>query len=150
VLFHLWLEYSINVPLFEWDVFSAYVLFVEPNDMARFWNWICYHIASHLGGPVTVIYDGASERLRRFANLLRAIDIFHRLSLVDLRDSQTHYNLPPESNRERLLIGIPSGFKQGPDGLQTLAAVVPLLWPLALPAALQRLWTLTFRRAAAK
>ena len=150
VVFHLWLEYSINVPLFEWDVLAAYVLFVEPDDMTRVWNWIRDRIAVHLGGPVTVIYDSASERLRRLANLLRAIDVFRRLSLVDLRDSQTHYNLPPETGRERLLIGTPSGFRQGPDGLQTLAAVVPLLWPLALPAALQRLWSLTFRRAAAK
>jgi Vitamin K-dependent gamma-carboxylase len=150
VMFHLWLEYSINVPLFEWDVLAAYVLFIEPDDMARVWNWIRGRIAAHFGEPVTVIYDGASERLRRLANLLRAIDVFHRLSLVDLRDSQTRYNLPPETNRERLLVATPSGFRQGPDGLQTLAAVVPLLWPLALPAALQRLWTLTFRRAAAK
>jgi hypothetical protein len=118
--------------------------------MARVWDWIRGRIAVHLGGPVTVIYNGASERLRRIAEVLRAIDVFHRLSLVDLRGSQTQYNLPPEGDRKRLLIGTASGFKQGSDGLQTLAAVVPLLWPLALPAALQRLWTLTFRRAPAK
>ena len=29
VLFHLSLEYSINVPLFQWDVLSAYVLFID-------------------------------------------------------------------------------------------------------------------------
>jgi hypothetical protein len=150
VLFHLWLEYSINVPLFEWDVLAAYVLFVEPDDMTLAWSRIHDRIAVHLGGPVMVIYDGASERLRRIAKVLRAIDVFHRLSLIDLRDSQTQYNLPPDGDRKRLLIGTPSAFRQGPDGLQTLAAVVPLLWPLALPAALQRLWTLTFRRAAAK
>src|SRR4029077_13809799 len=83
VLFHLWLEYSINVPLFEWDVLAAYVLFVEPDDMARVWNWIHDRIAVHLGGPVMVIYDGASERLRRIAKVLRAIDVLRQLSLVD-------------------------------------------------------------------
>jgi hypothetical protein len=150
VLFHLWLEYSINVPLFEWDVLAAYVLFVEPDDMARVWNWIRSRIASHLGGPVTVIYDSASEYLRRLANLLRALDVFHRLSLIDLRASQTQYNLPPDDDRKQLLVETPSGFRQGPDGLKTLAAVLPLLWPLSFPAALQRLWTLKFRRAAGK
>lgn len=33
--FHLWLEYSLNIPLFQWDVLSAYVLFIEQADMAR-------------------------------------------------------------------------------------------------------------------
>jgi len=35
LLFHLWLEYSLNIPLFQWDVLSAYVLFVDPADIAR-------------------------------------------------------------------------------------------------------------------
>lgn len=45
VLFHLWLEYSLNVPLFEWEVLSAYVLFVEPDDMMRAWSWIRSRVA---------------------------------------------------------------------------------------------------------
>ena len=40
LLFHLWLEYSLNIPLFQWDVLSAYVLFVEPNDFERVADWI--------------------------------------------------------------------------------------------------------------
>jgi hypothetical protein len=35
LLFHLCLEYSLNVPMFEWDILSAYVLFVEPEDLKR-------------------------------------------------------------------------------------------------------------------
>jgi Vitamin K-dependent gamma-carboxylase len=35
VLFHLSLEYAINVPLFQWDVLSAYVLFIDPADLQR-------------------------------------------------------------------------------------------------------------------
>jgi hypothetical protein len=35
VLFHLWLEYSLNIPLFQWDVLSAYVLFIDPADLNR-------------------------------------------------------------------------------------------------------------------
>jgi hypothetical protein len=45
VLFHLWLEYSLNVPLFEWEVLSAYVLFIEPDDMMRAWSWIRSRVA---------------------------------------------------------------------------------------------------------
>lgn len=40
VLFHLWLEYSLNIPLFQWDVLSAYILFVDPSDIVRVENEI--------------------------------------------------------------------------------------------------------------
>jgi hypothetical protein len=40
VLFHLSLEYALNVPLFEWDLLSAYVLFIDPADLTRAWIWI--------------------------------------------------------------------------------------------------------------
>jgi len=40
VLFHLFLEYATNVPLFQWDVLSAYILFVDPADIDRATNWL--------------------------------------------------------------------------------------------------------------
>lgn len=43
VLFHLWLEYSLNIPLFQWDILSAYVLFVDPDDLSRASNWLRQH-----------------------------------------------------------------------------------------------------------
>jgi Vitamin K-dependent gamma-carboxylase len=38
LIFHLWLEYSLNTPLFQWDVLSAYILFVDPGDLERIWK----------------------------------------------------------------------------------------------------------------
>lgn len=35
LLFHLWLEYSLNIPLFQWDVLCGYILFVDADDIAR-------------------------------------------------------------------------------------------------------------------
>jgi hypothetical protein len=43
LLFHLFLEYSLNVPLFEWDVLTAYVLFIEPGDLSRALSWLRRH-----------------------------------------------------------------------------------------------------------
>jgi Vitamin K-dependent gamma-carboxylase len=40
LLFHLWLEYSLNIPLFQWDILSAYVLFVDADDISRVWSRI--------------------------------------------------------------------------------------------------------------
>jgi hypothetical protein len=39
LLFHLTLEYSLNIPMFQWDVLSAYVLFIDPADLTRAADW---------------------------------------------------------------------------------------------------------------
>jgi Vitamin K-dependent gamma-carboxylase len=35
--FHLLLEYALNIPMFQWDILSAYVLFIDPADLERVW-----------------------------------------------------------------------------------------------------------------
>jgi len=54
VLFHLWLEYSLNIPLFQWDVLSAYILFVDPADIARAGNWIKHRFGRAPDKPVSL------------------------------------------------------------------------------------------------
>ncbi len=136
LLFHLFLAYSINVPMFQWDVLSAYILFIEPADWSRVWIWIHERVAPNRGEPITVIYDGGSERLQARANLLRAIDVFRRLSLTDLRAGNSPNDIPPQIDRTRLAVATPTGLRQGMDGMRVLAGAVPLLWPLAV----SRLW----------
>jgi hypothetical protein len=36
LLFHLWLEYSLNIPLFQWDILSAYILFIDGDDLSDY------------------------------------------------------------------------------------------------------------------
>jgi hypothetical protein len=40
LMFHLTLEYALNIPMFQWDVLSAYVLFIEPADLTRAGHWL--------------------------------------------------------------------------------------------------------------
>ena len=35
LLLHLGIEYTINIPMFQWDVLAAYILFVDPADIER-------------------------------------------------------------------------------------------------------------------
>jgi Vitamin K-dependent gamma-carboxylase len=35
ILFHLGIDYALNLPMFSWDVLSAYILFVDPADLDR-------------------------------------------------------------------------------------------------------------------
>jgi hypothetical protein len=142
LLFHLTLEYSLNVPMFQWDVLSAYVLFIEPADLKRVWLWISYRVGARLSGSVTVIYDQSSQRLARIANLLAAVDVFDRLSLVnsrDSKDSRAQFNIPAQQVRNQLLVATESGVWSGRDALRAVARVVPVLWPLAFLLMIQRL-----------
>jgi hypothetical protein len=41
LLFHLCIEYAINIPMFQWDVLTAYVLFIDPADLDRVWRVVC-------------------------------------------------------------------------------------------------------------
>jgi hypothetical protein len=129
---HLSLEYTMNVPLFQWIIISTYITFVDPRDLARFWNSIRVRAVAYMGEPVTVIYDGGSVRIARAANVLRAVDVFHRLQLVDLRSRWAAYGLSRKQGHNRLLVSTPSGLREGFGGLSYLARVVPLLWPLAI------------------
>ena len=140
VLFHLSLEYSLNIPMFQWDVLAAYILFVDPVDLTRFWNWIRTRANRHLGQRVNVIYDGASERRLRTANMLRAIDIFGQLSFADLRDSRAPFDATRQDAQDELLVATNSGLRRGREGLCAIAGVVPLLWPLAILLRIQQLW----------
>jgi Vitamin K-dependent gamma-carboxylase len=46
LLFHLSIEYAINIPMFQWNVLSAYILFVDPADIVRVWSVIRQRVRS--------------------------------------------------------------------------------------------------------
>jgi Vitamin K-dependent gamma-carboxylase len=50
LLFHLFLEYSLNVPMFQWDILTAYLLFVDADAYTRAWD----HLKTWALGRVNV------------------------------------------------------------------------------------------------
>ncbi len=46
---HLGIEYSMNIPLFEWISVAAYVTFIYPEDLSRAWVWIRNRMGHRLG-----------------------------------------------------------------------------------------------------
>jgi hypothetical protein len=47
LLFHLCLEYAFNIPMFQWDILTAYVLFIEPSDLNRVWRVARQYLTRH-------------------------------------------------------------------------------------------------------
>jgi hypothetical protein len=63
--FHLLLEYSLNLPMFEWDILTAYLLFLDADTYVRVWDRLkaCQHRIScrvresfrHIGAARNVV-----------------------------------------------------------------------------------------------
>jgi hypothetical protein len=58
LLFHLSIEYWLNIPMFQWDVLTAYVLFVDPADLLKVAKWIKRYV-NNLG-----VNPGFSKHVR--------------------------------------------------------------------------------------
>jgi hypothetical protein len=130
LLFHLSLEYSLNIPMFQWDVLSAYLLFIDARDLQRTWNWICVRVSPWLGEPVTVSYDGHSERTRRLVNLLSVLDIFRRVVFKASGKTWSRTAAEGDKHKHELVIATSSGPYLETDARRTLSKAIPLLWPL--------------------
>jgi hypothetical protein len=131
---HLFLEYSMNVPLFQWIAMASYVTFIDAADLSRAWAWLRRSLARRLGNPLDVIYDGADSRAVRLANVLRAVDVFARLNMIERHSANVGSEWPALSGlrgRPTLLVEVHGFVYEGFKGLLAISRVVPLLWWLA-------------------
>ena len=58
LLLHLGLEYSMNIPLFQWVMVAGYVLFVDPHDVQRARRWLT---ARRAPVPSPLVGEGARQ-----------------------------------------------------------------------------------------
>lgn len=55
LLFHLCLEYALNIPMFQWDILSAYILFVDADDITAAGRWIRNKLKPHYDDKLRVL-----------------------------------------------------------------------------------------------
>jgi hypothetical protein len=132
---HLGIEYTMTLPLFEWITIATLITFVDPADLSRVWAWIRQRVGPRIGAVRIVVYDPALAMSVRAANVLRVIDIFGRLQVVEIAAPDTLALLPvppPALSAEHpVMVLTTAGPRVGFALLATLAPVIPLLWPLA-------------------
>jgi hypothetical protein len=114
VVLHLALEYSMNVPLFQWIMMSTFVLFVDPADLYSFWTFICQRVVT---SEIQLIYDATDFDARRKVNIIRSLDIFRKISFLVERSGSW-------------CVTRPEGNVYGVEALGELATVIPVLWVL--------------------
>ena len=57
LLFHLSVEYALNLPMFEWDILAGYVLFIDPEDLTRAEKWMRERFSRRFSKRFTVLAD---------------------------------------------------------------------------------------------
>ncbi|SRR5579875_284291 len=84
LLFHLALEWTLIIPLFQLVMVASYIPFLDADDMRRSMDWI-KRLARGAFGPARVVqYDPASRLSVRLAETVRRLDV---LGLVQVRES---------------------------------------------------------------
>jgi hypothetical protein len=134
VCLHLSIEYSMNIPLFQWIIMAGYINFVDPADLTRFWSWLRRRFANPLGARADVIYDCGQARSSRLANILRTLDVFGRLNIIGLNscpEIRSIWLSVSEEAEPTLVVRARGAVYKDSRGLLAISRLVPLLWPLA-------------------
>ncbi len=77
LLFHLCLEYSLNIPLFQWDVLSAYVLFLDSKDILKAGEWTRRRLAL-LQLKLAAVFHKQKSRPTLEASGIEVITVLHQ------------------------------------------------------------------------
>lgn len=131
VCMHLSIEYSMNIPLFEWISMAGFVLFLDSADLSRAWACVRRHLAGCFGQSAEVLFDGESAASMRLTNLLRALDVFRCLRFIDWRSASGRASWPGLSESHEhtsLLIATEGSLREGFSGVLAISRLIPLLW----------------------
>jgi hypothetical protein len=90
LIFHLWLEYSLNIPMFQWDILTGYLLFVDAEDYRRAWGRVSGWWAAKILGKFAV------GRLRSWEKNYHRGDRF-QVSLEQFAEGMhIHFDIPKD------------------------------------------------------
>ena len=94
VLLHVTLEYTLNVPMFQWTTLALYVTFLQSGDLEKAWAWFRDRAVGRSRTALLVSFDASEFPSRRAAEVLRALDPFGRLRLVNRKERAAAGALP--------------------------------------------------------
>ncbi len=131
---HLGIEYSMNLPMFEWMFMFSYITYIYPEDLTRTMDKIKAFITAKYGPPTPVAFDGDCQFCVRTVGFLHRLDIFGRFEFLDFRDGEVRQrlNIPLERAEKEMLLKAKNDWVGGFDAFRTMSLSMPLLW-LAVP-----------------
>ncbi len=139
---HVGIDLFINLPVFEWVFISMMVLFIYPQDIAKFAAWVRGKIALQFGPPKMLTFDGHCLLCVRATGILHRLDVFRRVEFVDFTVEENHSRLEnydfARATKEMLLAtdqGWVGGFRAFRKNCSKSTSAQPLIPFLHLPGA---------------
>jgi predicted DCC family thiol-disulfide oxidoreductase YuxK len=137
VLLHAGIDYSMNIPLFGFIMCTAYITFVEPADLQRFWQIVTARVNKRISPkiPIPVFYDGTSLFCRRALEVVRSLDILHRFAFHDVQSAKAQgefKDLGLKRSAKEMLVKVNGIWLGGFSAFRFVAQHLPLFW-LTLP-----------------
>jgi predicted DCC family thiol-disulfide oxidoreductase YuxK len=83
---HAGIEYTMNLPMFQWLFMTSYFLFIYPEDLTKVMDKINSFIHKNIAKPGDLIFDGNCILCVRTVGLIHRLDIFRLVRLHDLRN----------------------------------------------------------------
>lgn len=135
VLLHLGIEYSMNIPLFGFIMMSVYVLYVEPEDLQRAFDWVKakFNQTTRFEKPIPVLYDAKCSFCIRSLEVVRCLDVLGRLKFFPMHETGTREkftDFDPARGEKEMLVRTKDGWLGGFFAFRHLARHLPLLWPV--------------------
>ena len=117
MVMHLGIDYSINLPIFEWIFMTSFIVFIYPEDLARVMDLIKMIVEWNFGHAYVLRYDPSVDRQASLASVIEGLDVFGRLRIT------------PRENTP-LCVETPKGQLTGMGLFACLTGRLPLLWIL--------------------
>jgi hypothetical protein len=88
LLFHLGLDWSLNIPLFQPLMIALYVLWIDEEDICKCANFLRAKVKHILGKTLMVIYDEKSSLAHRLSATISSLDVLHLTEAVALSKAE--------------------------------------------------------------
>ncbi len=128
LLLHLGIDFSINLPVFEWAFMASFVTFVYPEDLSRLMDRLKHYAIRLFGRPAALSYDCNSIMSLRLVSVIQGLDIFERLRYFP--KNAVEGNEPSDLVRKAYPLSLHQrdGVFQGFELWRRLSFRLPLLW----------------------
>jgi hypothetical protein len=133
-IFHIGVDITVNIPLFEWIFIGSYVTFVSASDLTRVMNFIKNIIRKVLGPPIILRFDDQSLLHLKLAGVLHRLDIFGRLAIEPLAMARATDNVrytkasPPDDKLFNFKVIARGKELDSIEGLRAIFSNIPIGW----------------------
>jgi predicted DCC family thiol-disulfide oxidoreductase YuxK len=123
-----------NIPLFAPIMMTAYVTWIAPPDLERFFAWARATVNrwTNFTVPIPVFYDGKCAFCARSVEVLRRLDSLRRIRFINMHAAATKTEFPDldleRGANEMLLRDRDGKWHGGFDAYRAMAKQMPAFW----------------------